>query len=275
MKVLINMLGYPYKDDSHAFMESDVTQHIGDFPMQINRGDYSKIVVGLDWGQHDHSIVVLGIKETGMIDVIRMFRVKKSVGVDHLEEDLNTIIYTLDNYKPDLILADEGYNMNYNDKLKAYYGINHVYGVKTRSARSNGDAVAHFSDTDNTVTIDKLSQVLLLMASLRRGDFRFYKGKYGLDDMERLFIEHAKNVIIRADEVENNITHQIEEQLIITRKGGDHLFIAMTYAYVAMRKIIAERSNQAIDVSTLGTSIDFEQTDLQKELNVKKKTIDF
>ena len=117
--------------------------------------------------QHEHSIVVLGIKETGMIDVIRMFRVKKSVGVDHLEEDLNTIIYTLDNYKPDLILADEGYNMNYNDKLKAYYGINHVYGVKTRSARSNGDAVAHFSDTDNTVTIDKLSQVLLLMASLR------------------------------------------------------------------------------------------------------------
>ena len=49
----------------------------------------------------------------------------------------------------------------------------------------------------------------------------------------------------------------------------------MTYAYVAMRKIIAERSNQAIDVSTLGTSVDFEQTDLQKELNVKKKTIDF
>lgn len=32
---------------------------------------------------------------------------------------------------------------------------------------------------------------------------------------------------------------------------------------------------QAIDVSTLGTSVDFEQTDLQKELNVKKKTIDF
>ena len=225
--------------------------------------------------QHEHSIVVLGIKETGMIDVIRMFRVKKSVGVDHLEEDLNTIIYTLDNYKPDLILADEGYNMNYNDKLKAYYGINHVYGVETRSARSNGDPVAHFNDNDNKVTIDKLSQVLLLMASLRRGDFRFYKSKYGLDDMERLFIEHAKNVIIRAEEVENNITHQIEEQLIITRKGGDHLFIAMTYAYVAMRKIIAERSNQAIDVSTLGNTVDFEQTDLQKELNVKKKTIDF
>lgn len=266
-------LGTPYQDDSNSFLEQDVTSHIGDFYEQPNRGNYSKVVAGIDWGANYHHIVILGIKSSGYIDVIKLLRVKKSVGVEELEKDLNTIIYELDNYRPDLILADIGYSGTYVDKLKAYFGINHVYGVNVKSTKTQGDYNAHFNESDNTVTIDKLAQNLLLMNSLRRGDFRFYRTKGGyLDNYLRLFIEHGKNVVIRAEEEVDSNTRQVEIVLTISRKGDDHFFQACVYAYIAMKKIIQERSG-GIKIEPL--SFVPEQTDLQKELGTSPTTYDF
>ena len=98
--------------------------------------------------------------------------------------------------------------------------MDRVYAVIVRSALSNGDPNAHFNDGDGKVTIDKLTQNVITMTNIKRGDIHFWKSF--MHDPEGLrMIKHFQNVVIRTDEKENKQTHMIEHQRVILRKGGD------------------------------------------------------
>lgn len=143
--------------------------------------------------------------------------------------------------------------------------------MNVRSAKSNGDFNAHFNDSDSTVTLDKLTQNLILMSNIKRGDIHFWHGS-AQDPEVRKFITHANNVVIRTDEKENRQTHLIEYDKVILRKGPDHYFQSMVYAMVGLDKLMKEDARKR----RIKTQIDYldstaftpEQTDMQKEYNI-------
>ena len=179
---------------------------------------------GVKLKEHAHSIVILGMTTDRKIELMDLIRIPKSTGIEHIEEDLNLVVRELNKYEPDIILPDLGYAGSYDDKLIAYYGLGRVYGVKVRSAESNGDFNAHFSDSDSTVTIDKLTQNLIMMGNMKRGDIRFWRGSQ-YDARINEFITHWSNVVIRTDEKENQQTHLVDYKKIILRKGPDRIVV--------------------------------------------------
>ena len=271
-------LGMPYQDTGTTFRAEDVLDHINpNYEKPDNRDGYKFVVSGIDWGQHFHHVVTLGMRPNGQIDLMDIYRVPKSTGVEHIEEDLNLIVRHINLYEPDLILPDAGYSGSYNQKLMAYYGVDRVYAVKVNSALSKGDFVAHFNDSDSSVTIDKLAQNEIMMGNMRRGDINFYKGANN-DPMIKLFIQHWLNVIIRTDDRENQQTHTVDQVQIITRKSGDHTAQASVYAMVGLDKLMkefAQKNRNKVELDYLDSDLfSPEKTDMQQEYNIKSTQID-
>lgn len=212
-------LGQPYTDTSNKFMPSDVTNNLDLDHRPINRDDYSLVSAGIDWGEHDNHICILGLrKDSRRIDLIDLKQIPTVTDVEHLDQDINGVMEELRKYNPDVILPDAGYSGSNNLVLLKVFGSERVYSVKVRSAQSNGDINAHFNESDNTVTIDKLMQNQIMMSNMRRGDIHFWRP---LDQDERLFIQHWDNVVIRTDEETDPQTHQIKQIKRILRKDGD------------------------------------------------------
>lgn len=267
-------LGMPYQDNGTTFHEEDVLDHIDpNYEHPDTREGYKYVVSGIDWGQHYHHIVTLGMRPSGRIDLMDIYRVPRSTGVEHIEEDLNLVVRHINKYKPDLILPDSGFSGSYNQKLMAYYGIDRVYGVRVNSALSKGDFTAHFNQNDSSVVIDKLAQNEIMLGNMRRGDINFYKNSQN-DPMIRLFMQHWKNVIIRTDDRENNQTHEVEQVQIITRKDGDHTAQASVYAMAGLDKLMkdeAEKRRYKTQIDYIdSTAFTPEQTDIQKEYSIDR-----
>ena len=265
-------LGMPYEDKGASFRAEDVLTHIdNNYEKPDNRDDYKFVSTGIDWGEHNHSIVTLGMRPDGQIDLMDLTQIPRSEGVEHIEEDLNLVVRKINQYQPDIICPDLGFSGNYDQKLMAYYGMGRVYGVNVRSAKTNGDFNAHFNDSDSTVTLDKLTQNVILMGNIKRGDIHFWRGSAQDPEVQR-FITHGKNVVIRTDEKENQQTHLIEYSKVILRKGPDHYYQSMVYSMVGLDKLMKEDAEKR----RIKTQIDYvdstvfmpEKTNIQNELDI-------
>lgn len=213
-------LGRPYQDKSLSFNTEDVLSNINDYDRPYDRSDYVLVASGLDWGENNHHIVTMGMRDNGEIDMLNLKEIPRSKGIEHIEEDINYVIQDLNVYNPDIIIVDKGFNGNYNDILMKYYGEGRVYSCIVRSAKSNGDPIAHFNTSDSTVTIDKLTQNIIALSNMKRGSIKFWRGSDHDPDIA-LFCRHWSNVIFRTDETEDINTHEIGAQQVISRKGGD------------------------------------------------------
>jgi len=261
-------LGRSYEDTSNSFYEEDVLSHRDDRPRVNTRGDYRLVSAGIDWGQNYHHLVVLGMTTGGRVDVLDLKRFNRSQGVEHIEEDLRNIILELEKYRPNIIVPDLGFSGNYVTLLQQHFGKQVVYGCVVKSAKSNGDPVAHFNETSSQVTIDKLTQNVMMMSDMKRGDIHFYKN---VDQDLKLFINHWMNVVIRTDEDET--THQPIKTIM--RKGDDHFAQSSVYAKVGMNKLIdvlrEERETPSIVTaldSDVGAVLNQEPTDLASEFDI-------
>lgn len=265
------LLGKPYEDKSLAFRADDVLNNIGDYERPISRDGYVLVSAGIDWGQHFHHLVILGMTSTGEIHLIRLKQIPKSEGVEHIEEDLNMMVKEINQYQPDIIIADIGYNGGYVDKLTAYYGKERMYGCIVNPAKSNGDYIAHFNDADSTVRIDKLTQNVIMLSNIKRGDIKFWQGSQNDRDV-RLFIDHWENVVFRTDEKSNDSTHMIELQKTILRKGDDHFAQSSVYSMVGLDRLMAQYAKSKktqLDVSLIDSDLlSPEKTSIQREYDL-------
>ncbi|MCT6889435.1 MAG: phage terminase large subunit family protein [Lactobacillus sp.] len=239
------VLGEAYQDSSLQITSDDIINNMRkDVPTdQTIRGNYRFISAGIDWGAHFHHLVVIGCRDNGVWDIIHLQQIAKSVGIEHIEEDLRQVIMVLNQFDPDIILPDLGYNGNYVDKLKAQFGLGKVYGVQTRSARTNNDMNAHFNDQGSIVTIDKLMQNIQCIEEIKAGRL----GMFGnpKDPNFQTFITHWKNVIISDEQLDNQDGDIIK---VIKRRDADHFAQACVYAYVGMKKLINDLQQQNQDV---------------------------
>lgn len=204
---------------------------------QFSRGNYSLVTVGIDWGIN-HSVTILGYAPSGAIDIIRMFSVQESNSLSDINADIKKIIQELRLYSPDLILADLGYQGTRINQLINAFGKDKVYGVKVNPTLSRGEVKPSWSDTDNSVTIDKLTNNIAMINMLKSGDIGIWSEE---DDMQKLFIEHLQNIIIRDEEDER--TGDLKK--IITRKGGDHLGQSLMMNLVGLRRLLDDNNSSA------------------------------
>jgi hypothetical protein len=58
--------------------------------------------------EHVHSIVTLGMRGNGQIDLMDLTQIPRSTGVEHIEEDLNLVMRKINQYQPDIICPDLG-----------------------------------------------------------------------------------------------------------------------------------------------------------------------
>lgn len=105
-------LGRPYQDDSLAFKSADVYSHIADYDRPFDRSNYTLVSAGLDWGENEHHIVIMGMTESGRIDLMHLKSVPRALGAEHIEEDLDMVVRTLNQFAPDIIIADRGLNIS-------------------------------------------------------------------------------------------------------------------------------------------------------------------
>lgn len=261
-------LGLPYEAKEGTFYEEDITNNMTMPERPHNRDNYSLVSCGIDWGENFHHLVFIGLKkDSHELDLINLKRVPRSKGAEAIEQDIRTVIQEIEKYNPDIILPDIGFSGNYVDLLLKHFGARKVYGVKVRSAKTNGDINAHFSESDNTVTIDKLTQNMLVMASMKRGNIKFWRP---LDFDLKLLIQHWDNVIIRTDEEENTKTHEIEFVKRILRKDDDHYSQSMVYSYVGLQELLNQKEEleqNKVLTTTISDDIYDEPTDINKEIS--------
>jgi len=218
--------------------------------------------------EHFHHVVIMGMLPNGNIDIIGLKAVRRSEGVNELERDLHQVMAYLDQFNPDLIVPDFGYNGNYNDKLSQAFGTDKVYSCIVKSAKSQNDYKAHFDLSNHRVTIDKLMQNVMMLNNMKRDSIGFYKK---VDPALKLFMQHWSNVVIRTD-IDDDAPDPDTIVKTITRKGGDHLAQSSVYAMVGMNhlvELIKQRKDSQLFTSSLSTYTkvpDSEKTDLHEEL---------
>lgn len=227
-------LGYPYEDLKLAVTDSDVFDHTSQaLNPSPDRGDYKFISVGIDWGNR-HWVSIHGIKESGQVDLIRLFSVGKSLALDatSIGADLEAIKVALSPYKPDIIVADVGDSGDKVAKLIKYYGEHKVFGCQYNSSpRSTGQLIPVWSENTNLVKVDKLMQNKRYISMLKEGEIHHYKNRDNKDIQQ--YVIHWKNVVVRDEEDEKTG----EFYQTITRKGDDHYAQAAVYSMLGWERL--------------------------------------
>lgn len=245
------VLGFPFQDVALAVQDDDIYSHMRpDLPDPLTaRKNYRFISVGIDWGNH-HWVTIRGMRDNGMMDMIRIFNVERARGVANIEADLERIITELIPYNPDIICADIGDSGNYVYKLQEHFGMGKVYGVKVNSnPRSNGQIQPQWAETKGMVTVDKLTQNKRHISDMKMHRLGFYNQK---DKDLQLYAFHWRNVVIRDEEDE--VTGEIYQ--IITNRGDDHYAQSSVYAMVGMEHILEPFITNSVENAFNYTTVD-------------------
>lgn len=263
-------LGLPFTDSSLAITESDIVNNTRAYltdPLQ-NRGNYRFISIGIDWGKHFHTMVVMGMTDRGTWDVINNMYIPNNKSVADPEADLKSVIIRIQQYDPDVILPDIGDSGNYVQRLIQLFGADRVFGVWTKStSKSSGDVVPSFSEGANRVTIDKLTQMLIIIGHIKAGRIGFYRKN---TREKQILISHWKNVQILDQEDEQTS----ETYKVVACKGsktgsidsGDHTAFSMLYASVGLKYLMdkydSSNSSAAFDYTLLTPGVGLIPTDI-------------
>lgn len=218
------VLGESYDDEQMTVNQNDILNHLYD-NSTFNREDYRFITTGIDWG-NSHSLVVLGVKSNGRIELLDTAVVEKPGPTDigGAGSDMLKIRQYLDKYDPDIIVADIGDSGDKIIQLMRMYGKDKVWGCRYKSSpRSSGNIIPSWSESNNTVTVDKLMQNKRFIGMMKNDRVFFPKNNKRL--LDEYFYQWT-NVKIRTEEDEK--TGEFYE--VITRSGDDHLSQSSVYA---------------------------------------------
>lgn len=137
----------------------------------------------------------------GRIDILNMFAIERpsSTDAEAIGRDLEQLKLYIEPYQPDIIVADIGDSGDKIAQLINYYGEDKVFGCRYNSSpRSSGKINATWSENNNTVNVDKLTQNKRFISMLKEGRVFTYDNME--DRMNKLLIYHWQNVVIREEE---------------------------------------------------------------------------
>ena len=265
-------LGKPYMDKSTSVVPEDIYENSTRYEPALSRENYSLIVAGIDWGQVQHCITVIGMRENGNVEVINNFNVKTVGATDskNMGTDIDSIEMKLDPYSPNMIICDIGDSGQYINILMNHFGRQTVYGCQNNSSPTTGLSVStgnmlapKWNDNDHIVKVDKLLENKRHISLIKSGKIGFYKKH--TKDLE-LLARHWSNIVIKRVETSGG-----QERETITRKGssmelGDHYAQAEILAYIGLEHLRDESYGaSAFDYTFLNNKE--EPTDINKRIN--------
>jgi hypothetical protein len=225
-------LGFPYEDAKTKVTAADIKRNTRFKDPKEDSTDYSLCTMGIDWGNQKHSIVVMGLKSNGAMDVLNLTQVANNGATDssQVDRDIQAIRLLFNQYNPDMVVADVGDAGNKIIDLMDVYGRNRVFGCRYSTSPTSGLITASqqiepsFNENKRIVVVDKLVQNKRLVSLIKQGKVGFPTGK----EVDKL-IKHFDNVIIQ--DVEDKSGEYRES---ISRKGADHYVQSMVYCILGL-----------------------------------------
>lgn len=274
-------LGLPYEDIKTKVSAEDIKRNTHFEEPKEDREEYSLCTVGIDWGQQFHSVVVMGLKENGVLDILNLYQVAGNNATDtvNVDRDIQALRLILNQYHPEMVVADVGDAGNKIIDLMDVYGRDRVFGCKYVSSPTSGLTTAtnqiepKYSENTRTISVDKLVQNKRIISMIKQGKIGF-PGKG--PEVERL-IQHWDNVTIQDVEDKNGNYRES-----IGRKGPDHYSQASIYSLLGLDYLKQKYYNtgNSFDFDVLSTSfggastgtndtLKRDKTDLQKAFESK------
>ena len=181
---------------------------------------YSKIVVGIDWGNLNWC-VVYGISESGVPSLLNLKMAEDNSEPLGSAKEIEKFIAP---FKPDIIVADWGYGKDRVTYLSKQFP-GRVYGCTyLRDARS---LAPRFSETTNTVNVDRTGWLKGLASQ-----FRDKKVRVPVPDQLPLLDIYAKQMTTSVLMHEEDDDGEIKER--VDNIGDDHFYHATGYAFMGM-----------------------------------------
>lgn len=228
------VLGKPYEDEQLSVSPSDIYQHNYDsMNFKENREGYRFVAAGIDWG-NQHTLVVMGMTNNGDLELLNIAEIKKPSPTDvaGMGSDMEKIKLFLEPYDPDIIVADIGDSGDKIAQLMKIYGKDKVWGCRYKSSpRSSGQLIPTWSDSNNTVTVDKLMQNKRFINKMKEGQVRFPKNRANRELQD--YIYQWQNVKIMTEEDER--TGDFYQ--VITRSGPDHKAQSSIYGMLGIERL--------------------------------------
>lgn len=217
------VVGEPFAASGLIITEDDILASTRLEKRVVSRQNYSKVVVGIDWGVRNWCAVV-GIKENGDVDLLNLFMFKDNP--QKPLEPVGLLAASLRPYNPDIIVADAGFGADRNTYLMQLFpGVTWACQYNTYKGKSKPQD--SWNETSRLISVDKTVKVQRMLHTIKARGIGFWKTD---DDMLTL-TKHLKNVRIM-DEEDNGIVYQLA-----TRIGDDHWSSCLVYALIAVDRI--------------------------------------
>ncbi|MMZ43541.1 Phage terminase large subunit [compost metagenome] len=220
------VIGIPYASEGLMITDQDVYSCIG-YQEPIgwrDYGKYKKIVAGVDWGYFNW-LVVLGLTEDNRVELLDLHWAEDSPSKPL--DCVNMFSAILKPYEPDVIVADNGFGADRNTYLLQQFP-GRVYACDWDTPRTNIPLVDSWNDKGMRVRVDKTTKMKRTLHNVKARAIR----TFGESEKLAMLIKHLKNVRLLMEEDEGVIYERV------TRIGDDHLACALTYAYIALDRIL-------------------------------------
>lgn len=227
------VIGIPYASEGLIITDQDVISCIG-FQETIGYRDYSKykkVVAGIDWG-FVNWMVILGLTEDGQVHLLDLHWVEDNPAQPL--ECVNTFSALLTPYDPDVIIADNGFGADRNSYLIQQFP-GRVYACDWDTNKSHIPMVDQWNDNAARVRVDKTVKMKRTLYNVKARALK----TFGMCEKLAMLIKHLKNVRTLMEEENGEIYERV------TRLGADHLSCALTYAYIALDRILGKDKPQS------------------------------
>jgi hypothetical protein len=197
------------------------------YPTPIGYRDYSKykkVVAGIDWGYFNW-MVVLGLTEDEQVHLLDLNWVQDNPA--HPLECVNVFTALLKPFDPDIIVADNGFGADRNSYLIQQFP-GRTYACDWDTNKTNIPMVDQWNDNGARVRVDKTVKMKRTLHNVKARSLRVF----GMNEKLAMLIKHLKNVRTLMEEEDGEIYERV------TRIGDDHLSCALTYAYIALDRIL-------------------------------------
>lgn len=230
------VIGRPYASEGLIITDQDVYRNatLGEPPGHRDYSRYKKIVAGVDWGYFNW-LVILGLTDDNQVELVDLHWVE-----DNPARPLDSVNYftaVLKPYDPDFIIADNGFGADRNSYLIQQFP-GKVYACDWDTNKSNIPLVDTWSDKTQRVRVDKTVKMKRTLYNIKAGALQTFQRNEKLD----MLVKHLKNVRTMMEEEDDAIYERV------TRIGDDHLACSLTYAYIALDRILeAHKPNSGFD----------------------------
>jgi len=217
------VVGVPFASEGLLIVEDDILASTRLEGPVFSRQQYVKIVAGVDWNKVNYCCV-LGIKEDGQVDLIRLLKFE-----DNPNKPLDAVgklAASLYPYDPDIIVADEGYGADRNSYLMQLFK-GRAWACRYQTYKGKSKPMDSWNETARLVTVDKTLKVQRMLHTIKARGIGFWK----MDEDMLLILKHLKNTRIMTVE-EDDVVYETA-----TRIGEDHSVAALNYALIAAERI--------------------------------------